>query len=145
MAAALRCGRRRVTTATGGPGALRRTRRAPVLCPERLDWHRLVNRFGPHWRVLLTHLILFGYIYPSERQRLPREVIHELLHRLARELTAPVSADQPCLGPLLSRIQYRPDIEKMGFKDARLTPDSKMSPEQAVDWTDAGEIEEPKY
>jgi hypothetical protein len=114
-------------------------------CAEQLDWHRLVSRFGPHWRVLLSHLILFGYIYPSERQRIPREVIHELLHRLAGELTAPVSADQPCLGPLLSRIQYRPDIEKMGFKDARLTTDSKMSPEQTVDWTDAGEIEEPKY
>src|SRR5439155_474317 len=82
-------------------------------------------------------------IYQSERQRIPPEVIRELLHRLAGELTAPVSADQPCLGPLLSRIQYRPDIEKMGFKDARLATNSKMSPDEAVEWTDAGE--EPKH
>src|SRR4051794_32417758 len=28
-----------------------------------LDWPRLLRRMGPHWRVLLGHLILFGYIY----------------------------------------------------------------------------------
>ena len=36
-------------------------------CSEQLDWHRLVSRFDSHWRVLLSHLILFGYIYPSEK------------------------------------------------------------------------------
>src|SRR5690349_11249836 len=30
---------------------------------ERLDWDRLLDRFGEHWPVLLSHLILFGYIY----------------------------------------------------------------------------------
>src|SRR5262249_32011194 len=28
-----------------------------------IDWPHLVRRFGPDWRVLLSHLILFGYIY----------------------------------------------------------------------------------
>jgi hypothetical protein len=111
---------------------------------DRLDWHHLVSRFGSHWRVLLSHLILFDYIYPSERQRIPRDIIRELLDRLAGELTAPISADQACQGPLLSRIQYRPDIEKMGFKDARLTPISKMSPGEAGDWTEAGEVKKPE-
>src|SRR5206468_1316705 len=32
----------------------------------RLDWERLLRRFGPHWRVLLSHLILFGFVYPGE-------------------------------------------------------------------------------
>ena len=32
---------------------------------DRLDWHRLLERFGPHWRVLLAHLILYGFIYPE--------------------------------------------------------------------------------
>ena len=114
-------------------------------CSERLDWARLINRFGSHWRVLLSHLILFGYIYPSEREQIPQDVTRELLERLASESAAPVSADLSCQGSLLSRIQYRSDIEKMGFKDARLTTDSKMSPEEAVDWTDAGEVEEPKH
>jgi hypothetical protein len=29
---------------------------------ERLDWHRLLERFDAHWPVLLSHLILFGFI-----------------------------------------------------------------------------------
>src|SRR5262249_11221957 len=29
-------------------------------CTEKLDWPHLVRRFGPDWRVLLSHLILFG-------------------------------------------------------------------------------------
>ena len=42
-----------------------------LACGERLDWRRLVERFGPHWRVLLAHLVLFGFIYPSARSRVP--------------------------------------------------------------------------
>jgi predicted nucleotidyltransferase len=38
-------------------------------CAEKLDWPHLVRRFGPDWRVLLSHLVLFGYIYPSERDK----------------------------------------------------------------------------
>jgi hypothetical protein len=113
-------------------------------CSDRFDWQRLIRRFGSHWRILLGHLILFGYVYPSERKQIPQAVVCELLHRLLRELAAPASADQPCQGPLLSRIQYRTDIEKLGFKDARLAADSKMSPAEAVDWTDAGEAERAK-
>jgi hypothetical protein len=111
---------------------------------HRLEWNRLVRRFGSHWRVLLSHLILFGYIYPSERHLIPQKIVDRLLHGLAGELIGSVCDDQPCQGPLLSRIQYRPDIEKMGFKDARLTPNGEMSPAQAGNWTDAGEAEEPK-
>jgi hypothetical protein len=113
-------------------------------CSEQLDWHRLVSRFDSHWRVLLSHLILFGYIYPSERQRIPQKVVQELLGRLDCELTVPTPADQACQGPLLSRTQYRPDVEKMGYKDARLAPDSKMSPAETSDWTAAADAEEQK-
>jgi hypothetical protein len=113
-------------------------------CVERLNWHRLVSRFGPHWRVLLSHLILFGYIYPFEKQRIPQEIIGELLRRLDADLTAPTPADPACQGPLLSRTQYRVDVEKMGYKDARLLPDSHMSPEETIDWTVAGEPEQRK-
>src|SRR5207237_634817 len=39
---------------------------------ERLDWQTMLDRFGSHWRILLAHLLLFGYIYPGERDRVPR-------------------------------------------------------------------------
>jgi hypothetical protein len=113
-------------------------------CGERLDWNRLVARFGPHWRVLLNHLILFGYIYPSERHRIPNVLLRDLLSRLEVELAAPIPADPSCHGSLLSRTQYRVDIEKLGYKDARLAPDGKMSPQETHEWTAAADIEEQK-
>ncbi|MGH7278499.1 MAG: nucleotidyltransferase, partial [Candidatus Rokuibacteriota bacterium] len=42
---------------------------------EHLDWPRLLARFGANWRPLLAHLVLFGFIYPSERQRIPHGVM----------------------------------------------------------------------
>lgn len=75
---------------------------------------------------------------------MPQKVVQELLGRLDRELTIPTPADQACQGPLLSRTQYRSNVEKMGYKDARLAPDSKMSPEETIDWTAAADAEEQK-
>jgi hypothetical protein len=113
-------------------------------CSEQLDWRRLISRFGSHWRVLLSHLILFGYIYPSDRQRIPDYVLKELLARLEHEVTIPTTAEQACQGPLLSRSQYRCDIEKMGYSDARLGRESKMSFEDTINWTAAADAEEQK-
>jgi len=58
-------------------------------CGDRLDWPRLLRRFGPHWRVLLKHLVMFGFVYPCERNRIPRAVMRELLDRLEAELDSP--------------------------------------------------------
>src|SRR5712692_6569929 len=46
-----------------------------------LDWPRLLMRFGDYWRVLLSHLILFGFIYPDKRQNVPAWVMDELIRR----------------------------------------------------------------
>src|SRR6476620_5738183 len=48
-------------------------------CSERIDWPRLVRRFGEHWRVLLSHLILFGFAYPAQRDLVPVGVMEELI------------------------------------------------------------------
>jgi hypothetical protein len=45
----------------------------------RVKWSRLLRRFGSHWEVLLSHLILFGFIYPAERSCVPERVVRELL------------------------------------------------------------------
>src|SRR5262249_13127993 len=58
-------------------------------CAPDLDWQRLLRRFGPHWRVLLGHLVLFGFVYPGERWRIPAAVMCELTERLAREADRP--------------------------------------------------------
>ena len=65
-------------------------------CAERLDWAHLVRRFNGSWRVLLSHLVLFGFIYPSERNRIPASVMSDLLQRTQEELnTAPSDACLP--------------------------------------------------
>ena len=55
-------------------------------CADELDWSRLVRRFGDHFRVLLSHLILFGIIYPGEKSKIPGPVMVHLLDRLRREV-----------------------------------------------------------
>ena len=50
--------------------------------------HNLIDRFGAHWRVLLSHLVLFGFIYPSERSRVPARVLEELTERELLDIAA---------------------------------------------------------
>ena len=105
---------------------------------ERINWKRLVERFGAHWRVLLAHLTLFGFIYPGERDRIPAWVMQHLMRRLAAETRhAPEEDLHICGGTLLSREQYLHDVENLGYVDGRLTPMSTMTPEDVRTWTDA--------
>jgi hypothetical protein len=110
---------------------------AHILCSAggRLDWRRLLDRFGPSWRVLYSHLILFGFIYPAERDRIPGWVLRELYDRFQSEPTS-APAERLCRGTLLSATQYRPDVERWGYRDARLRPHGTLTPEQVAVWTD---------
>lgn len=109
-------------------------------CVEKLDWPALLERFGPHWRVLLAHLTLFGYIYPGERHRVPRWVMETLLGRLTAETRQPPEQDPHiCAGTLLSRAQYLHDVEQLGYLDGRLTPLSTMTPQDVAQWTQAAQ------
>jgi hypothetical protein len=96
--------------------------RGPVL-----DWERIVRRFEPHWHVLLSHLVLFWFTYPSERPAVPRWVMRELLQRLDGELDSAVPDRPVCQGTLLSSRQYLVDVEEWGLSDARLDPEVQMT------------------
>ena len=50
-----------------------------------LDWKRLLRRFGRHWRVLLSHLVLFEFIYPGQRVVPPALVCGAASPRVTRE------------------------------------------------------------
>ena len=102
---------------------------------ESLDWQRLVRRFGAHWRVLLAHLVLFGFIYPSERNKVPGWVARGLMQRLQAADNLPPSPDRVCRGTLLSRQQYLIDVEQWGYVDARTRPDNPMTDEEIAAWT----------
>ena len=107
-----------------------------LTCAEKLDWQHLVQRFGPDWRVLLSHLVLFGYIYPGEQERIPIAVMDDLIRCLRKE--EPVSGHKRlCRGTLLSRKQYLMDVQKWGFRDARLEERVHMDSGEIAQWTKA--------
>jgi hypothetical protein len=83
-----------------------------------LDWDRLLRRFDRYWEVLLSHLLLFRFAYPGERSKVPDRVLELLLARVEEEL----GTDHPralCRGTLISREQYRHDLEHLGYEDGR--------------------------
>jgi hypothetical protein len=102
-----------------------------------MDWARLLDRFGPRWRVLLSHLVLFGFIYPGERDAVPDAVVKQLLARLETELAQPPPADRACHGTELSRAQYLVDLERWDYRDARRIPHGNMSGDEIARWTAA--------
>lgn len=103
-----------------------------------LDWQRLLRRFGEHWRVLLSHIILFDFVYPHLRGSVPGWVIDELTSRFTRERAA--SVERICYGTLLSRAQYRFDIEQLRYVDVRLiAQETGLTPKEIESWTAAVE------
>jgi hypothetical protein len=103
-------------------------------CADTLDWPRLLMRFDRNWRVLFQHLVMFGFIYPCERARVPAAVMLELMGRLDAELTRP-ARDRACQGTLISRAQYLVDLERWGYTDPRLAPHGNMTAEEREVWT----------
>ena len=94
---------------------------------DKLDWHRVLRRFKSHERVLMAHLLLFGYAYPSERDRVPGWVLDELLVKVRSE--APT--DEPiCKGTNLAIRQYLTDVRERGFEDARLQPRGPLTADE---------------
>lgn len=109
-------------------------------CASELDWARLLGRFGEHWRVLYAHLVLFGFIYPGERDRIPHPVMAELARRLAEEEeneSGRAPAHRVCRGTLLSRAQFLIDVGRWGYADARLAPGGTMTAQDVDSWTHA--------
>lgn len=100
----------------------------------KLDWQRLLERYGIYWRVLLAHVILFGFIYPPDREQIPSWVLETLTSRLRDETASGNSLVQTCFGTILSRQQYLKDIEEWGYLDARLVNDT-MDELDIARWT----------
>jgi len=83
----------------------------------------------------MAHLILFGFIYPGERHRIPPGVLSELSTRLHHELATPEAGERVCRGTILSRAQYLVDVERWGYADPRLAPQGNLTEREAEIWT----------
>lgn len=85
---------------------------------HRIDWKRLLGYMEQHWEALLTHVLRFRYIYPSERHAIPDWLLDELLGRLADQRAMPRPQLRACRGRLFSRDDFELDIGRWGFADA---------------------------
>lgn len=105
-------------------------------CAPVLDWARLVQRFDTDWRVLWSHLILFGFIFPAKRNLIPLDLVKEFNGRVAREQVEPQPDNKICNGTLLSRVQYEPDL--VDLQDAREKPRCGMTSDEVRHWVKVG-------
>jgi hypothetical protein len=102
---------------------------------NRLDWHRLIDRFAHRWRVLLAQVVLFDFIYPSHRASIPIWVRTELATRMLAENQNGEQHGADCHGTLLSATQYLRDVDLEGYRDGRLPPLGTMSRHDVAVWT----------
>lgn len=82
-----------------------------------IDWKRLLNFMEQYWEVLLIHILNFRFIYPSEREVVPRWLLDELILRLQNQINTPTPKNKICRGRLFSLKDYYIDVSKLGFGD----------------------------
>lgn len=84
---------------------------------DSIDWRRLLSHMEQYWEVLLIHLLNFRFIYPTERPRIPRWLLDELLARQHDLSELPTPHIKVCRGRLFSRDDYAVDVKEWGFAD----------------------------
>lgn len=83
-----------------------------------VDWHRLLKHMELYWEVLLMAVLNFRFVYPSERDLVPRWLLDELVERLTTQADVDPPGVRVCRGRLLSPRDYVTDIEEWGFSEA---------------------------
>ena len=84
---------------------------------DRIDWTRLLAYLEPYWEVLFAHLLNFRFVYPTERDAIPRWLMDELAARLQAQVALPAARVKVCRGRLFSPRDYVTDITEWGFAD----------------------------
>jgi hypothetical protein len=90
-----------------------------ILCRgDELDWKRLLERVGEHWRLLLAQVHLYDFVYPAHRARIPQWVRRQL-YDAATAAIDETGEQAVCQGTLISRFSYSIDVNEWGFEDPR--------------------------
>jgi hypothetical protein len=96
-------------------------------CGATMDWDRLLRRFEGHERVLLAHLLLYGYAYPTERDRVPVSVMARLESAIRAE---PPAMEKVCRGTFVAQKGFGTALREWGYADGRLQPHGPLSPHE---------------
>lgn len=82
-----------------------------------LDWKRLLARLEQHWHLLLSQIINFQFVYPSDfHEIIPRWLFDELLDRARVQFDLPASVERVCRGPIIDQTQYSTDIKEWNYR-----------------------------
>src|SRR6185295_6164124 len=84
---------------------------------DAIDWPRLLRHLDAYWQVLLIHLVQYRWIYPGERDAVPRWVMEQLAERLKEDLAKPAPDTDICNGRMFSAADYEVDVTDWGYKD----------------------------
>ncbi len=84
---------------------------------DEIDWKWLLSSLELYWEVLLINILNFRFIYPTERDLVPRWLFGELLERLKAQEEMPSAGVKICRGRLLSPTDYVIDVSEWGFAD----------------------------
>ena len=118
-----------------------------ILClGDSLDWHRLIDRVGPNWPLLLSQVLMFSYVYPGYKANIPKWVPEQLLENARREFEREEEDVDLTRGPMISRFSFTIDVREWGFSDPRseLVKEVRNKPEvraivEADVWDERGE------
>jgi hypothetical protein len=118
-----------------------------ILClGDELDWHRLVDRVGVNWPLLLSQVLMFSYVYPGHKSNIPAWVPERLLENARREFARGEENVDLTRGPLISRFSFTIDVREWGFSDPRseMVREARNSPQvraivEADVWDERGE------
>lgn len=83
---------------------------------ENMDWKRLLERLEQHWHLLLSQFLNFQFVYPSERDSVPKWLFLELLDRAKDQYELPVPIERVCRGPLIEQTHYTVDVIDWNYK-----------------------------
>ncbi len=84
---------------------------------DEIDWRRLLSNMELYWEVLLIALLNFRFVYPSEREAVPRWLFDELVGRLQAQAEMPAPSMKVCRGRLFSPRDYLMDVQQWGFSE----------------------------
>lgn len=83
---------------------------------EKINWERVLSKLDHHWNLLLAQFLVFQFVYPSERNQIPKWLFDELLYRAKEQYDIPASIEKVCRGPIIDQSQYEKDIKEWHYK-----------------------------
>ncbi|QCR23124.1 nucleotidyltransferase [Pontibacter sp. SGAir0037] len=83
---------------------------------DKLDWKLIWSSLEQHWQLLMAQLLSFQFVYPSERDIIPRWLFDELMKRARETYDMPPPTEKICRGPLIDQTQYGTDVTDWEYK-----------------------------